>query len=813
MKEFLFALSSRALCRLLPVGAALLCLTAPTSATEPLAWARLSNPSDFARADETVTFSLSHLQAGGDFATGDLVARRGGEPIPLQVWDRDGDGEDDAVSVLVDLAPAATIELTLHAEAEPGPEFPSRVQAEISHKVGGRWNGRVYEGGTFQNVDTITPPPAHTDHSFYIRYEGPGIESDKVGYRFYLDWRNGFDIFGKTTSDLVLQDVGQDGFDSYHEMAPWGMDILKVGDSVGSGGFGYWNGDAIERVSTVDGWTSTVTANGPIIAGIQTLYRDWKADGKTMDLTARLRMEAGSRIVWVDLDSTAEISPLAAGLVKHPAAELMQGPTEVPMVTWMYLATYGPQTLHGDDQLGMALVFRKSTFRRFVEDRHHHAVEFRAERQHIEYGLLAAWDREPGGIQSKEAFQAYLDETIERLNRPVRLTLRVSETWAEQSEALTAAAAREWTTRMVDSIVARRGRSLAHGHYDPESQGMARWRYTTGLLAQAVYDAGQQFGNDDWRAWGAETIGSYVAEDGTIESYSPESYNVDQINSGKMLLRLHAATGDARYRRAADRLWAQLEDHPRTSEGAFWHKLIYPSQVWLDGVYMAGPFYSGYKKAYVEEPDWDDVAKEFRVCYERLRDPRTGLYFHGWDESREQSWADPDSGRSAEFWGRGLGWYAMALVDVLEDLPAAHPAHAEIHGYLVELAEALVKVQDPETGMWSQVLDQPGRTGNYREASGSSMFVYMLAKGVNHGWLDERFAAAAGRGFQGLLRTSVHEHADGSLSLGNICQVAGLGFGRDGSFSYYMIEPIVENDPKGTGPFILAGLEVYELLK
>lgn len=428
-----------------------------------VAVARVSNPSGFARQDVVVTIPFSRLGLEPEEASG-LAAFIAGTAVPLQRWDEDGDGESDSVSVLIDLEPAQTVDVALIlSDAADSGALP-RVQAEISHKVGGEWNGRVYEGGTFQNVDTLTPPAVHTDHSFYIRYEGPGIESDKVGYRFYLDWRNGFDVFGKTTPERVLQKVGQDSFDSYHKMSDWGMDILKVGNSVGAGGFGYWNGEAIERVSELEGWTCDITANGPIVAGLKTLYRGWKADGQTMDLTSRLRMDAGSRIAWVTLDSDAVITPLAAGLVKHPDAERMQGPTDVPMASWMYLATYGPQTLHGDDLLGMAIVFRQSIFSRFVEDEYNDAVEFRRGHQRIEYGLLAAWDREPGGIQSKEAFQAYLDETIERLNLPVRVTLRLAETRKKLSGALSAASVGGWTTQMDDTIVGRQGASLSNGH-------------------------------------------------------------------------------------------------------------------------------------------------------------------------------------------------------------------------------------------------------------------------------------------------------------------------------------------------------------
>lgn len=414
--------------RLLPPSPVALCglaawatqCTLGAAGVVPLVTLRVGNPSDFARSDELVNLPLGDLGTTPGEALA-LVARRGGEALPLQVWDENGDGTADTVTLLLDLAAAEVAEVALALEPEAKLAFPSRVQAEMSERVGGEWEGHVYKGGEFRNVATLTPPPQHTDHSFYLRYEGPGWESDKIGYRFYLDWRNGFDIFGKTTPELVLQNVGADGFESYHEMSDWGMDILKVGDAVGVGGFGFWNGEAVERVSELDGWTSRVVSNGPLWAQIETLYRGWRIDGRVVDLVARLRIGAGSRITWVDLEPRSPLGPLAAGLVKHPGTEVMPGPTEGPAVNWSYLATYGAQTLHGDDLLGMAVLFRRDQFDGFREDALNQVVAFRSDERTISYGFLAAWDQEPGGIQSRAAFAAYLEETVERLDHPVRI--------------------------------------------------------------------------------------------------------------------------------------------------------------------------------------------------------------------------------------------------------------------------------------------------------------------------------------------------------------------------------------------------------
>ncbi len=247
------------------------------------------------------------------------------------------------------------------------------------------------------------------------------------------------------------------------------------------------------------------------------------------------------------------------------------------------------------------------------------------------------------------------------------------------------------------------------------------------------------------------------------------------------------------------------------AEGAFWHKQIYPSQIWLDGVYMVAPFLSKAGRMF-EHPEWqEEVVNEFRIVENRLRDPETGLYWHGWDESREQAWADPETGLSEEFWGRGLGWYAMAIVDTLDTLDPDSEGAADLRRILEDLAEALVAVQEPETGVWYQILDKPDAVGNFREASATAMFVYTLARGVNEGYLPAEYAEAAQRGYAGMVDEFYRIEADGSVSVTGICQVAGLGYGRDGSYNYYMGTPIVKNDAKALGPALLSGIEIDRL--
>ena len=342
-----------------------------------------------------------------------------------------------------------------------------------------------------------------------------------------------------------------------------------------------------------------------------------------------------------------------------------------------------------------------------------------------------------------------------------------------------------------------------------------RWDYIAGVVLLAIDRVATTRNDAAMRAYVKRNMDRFVQPDGTITGYKPEEFNLDHIAQGRLLFPLLKRTGDSRYRNAARHLRAQLSRQPRTSEGGFWHKQIYPQQMWLDGLYMAEPFYAEYARTFGEPEAFDDVAKQFLLVTRHTRDPRTGLMYHGWDEARAQKWADPATGLSKNFWGRAMGWYMMGAVDALDYLPRGHKDRDAVIITLKQAADAVAKVQDPVSGLWWQVLDEPNRAGNYLEASASSMFVYSLAKAARLGYIEPSFRAIAVRGFNGLVSNLVKTGSDGMVSLTNVCQVAGLGGNlrrdgsyRDGSFAYYVSEPIVADDYKGVGPFIMAAHEL-----
>lgn len=358
----------------------------------------------------------------------------------------------------------------------------------------------------------------------------------------------------------------------------------------------------------------------------------------------------------------------------------------------------------------------------------------------------------------------------------------------------------QWAIRMAESVVIR------------NSPDYSEWDYVTGTVLRGFEELWLITGERKYFNFIQKSVDSSVLEDGSIEGYKLSDYNIDEINEGRMLLFLYNETGSEKYKKAAELLRSQLKNHPRTSEGGFWHKKKYPYQMWLDGLYMGAPFYAEYAKVFYEPESFDDVVLQFVLVEKHMRNPETGLLYHGWDEKKEQEWADPETGVSACFWGRAVGWYAMALVDVLDYIPVDHPGRPELISILNRLAKAIRKSQDEETGVWWQILDQPGREGNYLEASASNMFVYALAKGVRKGYIEPIFRDTANSAYWGILRQFITENPDGTVDLNQICRTAGLGFGRDGSYNYYVFEENkVTNDGKGIGPFIAASIEIYKI--
>ncbi len=390
---------------------------------------------------------------------------------------------------------------------------------------------------------------------------------------------------------------------------------------------------------------------------------------------------------------------------------------------------------------------------------------------------------------------------------------------------LSIAACRKTETPMSLRVVLSEITRNPEASYIDGLEGKLKWNYTTGLELKAMLDVylameeiPGQARNDYNGAGILEYVDAWydaiIAEDGTIYKYKKSNFSTDHVCPGRTLFDLYELTGKPKYRAAMDILYDQLKDQPRTAEGGFWHKQIYPHQMWLDGLYMAQPFYAEYTARYVDdtaerEAGFHDIAHQFQLVRDHTYDPETGLLRHAWDSSHEMFWCDRVTGQSAHSWGRAMGWYAMALVDVIPLLPEGHDKQTLID-ILQGIFPAILEHADPESHMWYQVLDRPGEEGNYIEATCSAMFVYALLKGTRLGWLDCITREEAETLYADLLHCFVRTDEDGLVNLDHCCEVAGLGGreNRSGDYTYYINERVRSNDPKGIGPLIWAALEM-----
>lgn len=367
-----------------------------------------------------------------------------------------------------------------------------------------------------------------------------------------------------------------------------------------------------------------------------------------------------------------------------------------------------------------------------------------------------------------------------------------------------------WSVKTANSIMERLPRLYEDKGYN------GKWSYDYGVVLKGFEKVWRQTGYQQYFNYIKDNMDYFIQDDGSIRGYHLEEYNIDHINNGKLLFVLYKETGEEKYKKACDLLRKQFETHPRTSEGAFWHKQIYPYQIWLDGLYMGSPFYAEYQTTFANGAGLEDIIVQFKLSYQHLVDQQTGLLYHAWDEKKQQPWADKESGLSPNFWGRSIGWYLLAVVDTLEILPEETVGRDVLIQILEKTLQALKTYQDEKSGVWYQVTDKGHEKGNYLEASCSSMYVCALAKGIRLGVLDRNgWEAQLTKSHQGLLDEFVLLTKEGWVNLNKTCQVAGLGGAgnRDGSYTYYISEPIICNDQKGVGAFLQALAEFEEVMK
>lgn len=364
--------------------------------------------------------------------------------------------------------------------------------------------------------------------------------------------------------------------------------------------------------------------------------------------------------------------------------------------------------------------------------------------------------------------------------------------------------------KYIDSLIKNSTPDFPAWNIEKKIQGIkSGWNYIDGCMIKAVLEMYEITGEKKYLEFAESFIDPKIDEDGIIQGFNTEDKNLDNINEGKVLFTLYGLTGKEKYRRAIEFVYSQVRTMPRTEEGSFWHKKIYPNQVWLDGLYMALPFYMEYESKYNRRLNYKDIFNQFRLVRMRMKDSKTGLYYHGYDSTKSIFWANPNTGLSANFWLRAIGWFGMALLDTLEKCEEHESEdYIFVRNMFVDLMDAMCFFQE-ENGMWYQVVNLGGRDGNYLETSGSAIMAYALLKGFRLGYLTQRHQKAGVRAFEGIVKNRLKCEED-ELHLTGICLVAGLGGKdrRDGSFEYYMSEPIVSDDAKGVGPFLLAYTEM-----
>ena len=370
--------------------------------------------------------------------------------------------------------------------------------------------------------------------------------------------------------------------------------------------------------------------------------------------------------------------------------------------------------------------------------------------------------------------------------------------------AQTVSRSKPWSVRMAESEMIRTPKG-----WQLDFSTAPKWNYCHGLVLQSMMDVYDRYGDKKFYDYALAYADTMVQNDGSIMTYKVDDYTFDRLNSGRILFRIYEQEKQEKYKKAMDLLRTQFDGHPRNDDGGFWHKKVYENQVWLDGVYMSMPYYAEYAFRNNDVDVYQDIVNQFRTVAKHTYDAENDVYRHACDVSKRQKWADPVTGQSQHCWGRAMGWFAMACVDVLDFMPEHEPGREEIIAILEKLVKQIKARQDTKTGVWYQVIDRSGDEGNYLEATCSTMFVYTLLKAVRNGYIDPSYKDVAEKGYRGILKEFVKVDENGIVSIEKCCAVAGLGGknNRSGDYQYYLNEPIRANDPKAVGPFILASLE------
>lgn len=763
-------------------------LLAPAAAGERVVVA-ITNHTGTEKPGETVVVPWSSLP--GIPSLPRVTDLNRGTEVPAQALDEDGDGKPDALVFQVDLAAPRT-----------------RANGAMSHStiVSTSADLTMGEPERMFLLEPTATPPAGGEKKVRARHvperkDDFAWENDRVAFRAYgkaLEPElvsSGLDVWAKRTRALVMDRWYQKGEDYYHKDTGEGLDFYSVKQSRGCGGTGIWDGKALHVSKNYK--AHRVIAEGPLRAVFELTYEPWAVGDKRVSEVKRITIDAGDNFYEVEsrfeVEGGGEITP-AVGVAIHPE---LAGQVDVDRAAgWLSRWESSPE----NGGLGCALVVDPADLVDVTEAGGNHLLLLKAKPgRALRYRVGSGWDRS-GDFADRAAWTAHVRRTAES----VRQTPKVV-TYRPSSLALPGQG-RCWAKVIADSFLA--------AYPDPRDFDIAkpgRWDYTAGFFLDGLLELHELSPDPRYLAYAKAWVDLFVDAKGTVSAtaYDRSGHALDDVLPGRVLLALYRATGEERYRKAAGQISTELATQPRTKEGGFWHKLMYPHQMWLDGLYMGQPFAVEYGSVAGKGELFDDAARQFELSYRHTIDAKTGLLRHGWDESKQMGWADRKSGVSPEIWGRAMGWYLMAIVDCLDYLPADHPKRPWLISTLASLSKSLERYQDPATGMWYQILDKGDAPGNWHETSATAMFAYAMAKGARKGYLPKEARGVAEKAYAGLLEHHVYLSEQKRLAFTGTVKVGTLNASvSKGDYDYYVTTERRLNDLKGVAALLFASLEI-----
>ncbi len=728
------------------------------------------------RPSETITLDWKMLASRLPSLKPDYVTvkdHQTGKQIASQCVDVDGDGDTDELVFQSDfIAREPTRAFIIEASAERATSMESKVFARYV-------------------------PERDDDFAW---------ENDRIAFRMYgkaLEPRltsSGIDVWTKRTRNLIINKWFKMGDDAYHKDHGEGLDMYSVKLSRGCGGSGIWDGKRLHVSRNYKTWK--VIANGPVRAIFELTYEPWDVNGVKVSEVKRITLDAGQNLNRIEstlkFDGKNNSLDFAIGVARHKdwKQESDFSKEQGWFSRWENTGENGflgcavlidPKKITGqtdEEVAGLA-----------DEDGNHLVITTAQSGKSVLYYAGAGWDRS-GDFRDKAAWHSYLDRFARRLRLPLKISFL-----RKGNDSM-----KPMAKRVAGSVLA--------GYPDPRDLNLRGWDYHNGFFLSSLFELWERDKDAKYLKYIRDWVDLYVDEAGRIDekAYKKAERQLDDILPGRLLVSLYRLTGEEKYRKAAFYLTDQLREQPRTGDGGYWHKNVYPHQMWLDGIYMASLFSIEFAEAFKEPRSFDEACHQIALVYRHTFDSKTGLLYHGWDESRTQVWANAETGASPEFWGRAIGWYAMALVDSLDKLPKDHAKRGELINILKSLASSLARHQDAKTGLWYQIIDKGERSDNWHETSASSMFVYALAKGARMGYIDARYLDAAKKAYQGILNNHVYTDQAGRFYLTGTAWIGTLNPKvSKGDYDSYVKTARQLNDIKGVAAFLWASLEMERM--